>query len=208
MWVNVMNKKTNKIVIFIFILVFICLVVPVVIKILDDVNKVVVKEEVSKIDFYGYSLSSTDTDIYKKVYDELDDVLSKEEVDYKSYASLISKLFIIDVFTLNNKLTSTDIGGLEFVHDDFKANFSENMGSTLYNHVLSNIDGKRTQKLPVVKDVIINTVNEIKYTYNKVEYDAYEVDSSIIYEEDMGYQKAIKLTLIRDDRTLYVVKGE
>lgn len=208
MWVNVMNKKTNKIMIFIFIFVFICLVVPVVIKVLDDVNKVVVKEEVSKIDFYGYSLSSTDSDIYKKVYGELDDVLSKEDVDYKSYASLISKLFVIDVFTLDNKLTSTDIGGLEFVYDDFKANFSEYLGSSLYNHVLSNIDGKRTQKLPVVKDVTINNVNETKFTYNKVEYDAYEVDSSIIYEEDMGYQKTIKLTLIRDDRTLYIVKGE
>ncbi len=207
MWVSAMNKKANRIVIFIFILVFICLVVPVVIKVLDDVNKVVVKEEVSKIDFYGYSLSNTDGEVYKKVYGELDDVLSKEEVDYSSYASLISKLFIIDVFTLDSKLTSTDIGGLEFVHDDFKANFSENLGATLYNHVLSNIDGKRTQKLPIVKDVTVNKVNEIKYTYNKVEYDAYEVDASIIYEEDLGYQKSIKLTLIRDDRILYVVKG-
>ena len=69
MWENVMNKKTDRIFIFIFIFVFICLVVPVVIKVLDDVNKVVVKEEVSKIDFYGYSLSSSDSDIYKKVYD-------------------------------------------------------------------------------------------------------------------------------------------
>ena len=154
------------------------------------------------------SLESALTSAYKKVYGELDDVLSKEEVDYKSYASLISKLFVIDVFTLNNKLTSTDIGGLEFVHNDFKANFSENLGSTLYNHVLSNIDGKRTQKLPIVKDVTINSVNETKYTYNKTEYDAYLVDCSIIYEEDMGYQNSIKITLIRDDRTLYIVKGE
>lgn len=208
MWVSVMNKKTNKIMIFIFILVFICLVVPVVIKVLDDINKVVVKEEISKIDFYGYSLSSTDSDVYKKVYSELDDVLSKEEVDYSSYASLISKLFIIDVFTLDNKLTSTELGGLEFVHNDFKANFAEYLGSSLYNHILSNIDGKRTQKLPIVKDVTVNKVNEIKFTYNNIEYDAYEVDSSIIYEEDMGYQNKIKLTLIRDDRILYIVKGE
>lgn len=208
MWVNVMNKKKDWVLAFIFILVFICLVVPVVIKISDDVNKVVEKEEVSKIDFYGYSLSSDDSDVYKSVYKELDGVLSKEVVDYNSYASLISKLFIIDVFTLDSKLTSTDIGGLEFVHNDFKANFSEYLGSSLYNHILSNIDGKRSQKLPIVKDVTVNNVNQVKYTYNKVEYEAYEVDCSIIYEEDLGYQKNIKITLIRDDRTLYVVKGE
>lgn len=208
MWVNVMDKKYDKVIIFIFIFVFICLVVPVVIKVFSDVNKVVVKEEVSKIDFYGYSLSNSDSELYKNIYNDLDDVLSKEAVDYSSYASLISKLFVIDLFTLDNKLTSTDIGGLEFVHNDFKANFSEYMGSSLYNHVLSNIDGKRTQKLPVVKDVVINKVNDIKYTYNSVEYDSFEVDCNIVYEEDLGYQKNIKLTLIKDDRILYIVKGE
>ena len=42
----------------------------------------------------------------KGAYKELDKVLGEEVVDYKSYASLLSKLFIIDVFTLDNKIAN------------------------------------------------------------------------------------------------------
>lgn len=208
MWVNVMNKKANKIVVIIFIFVFLLLIIPVGVKIYMDINKAVIKEEVSRIDFYGYSLSTNDTKIYKELYKELDKTLSSDVVDYNVYASLVSRMFLIDLFTLNNKLTSTDIGGLEFIHKDLESNFRENMGATLYNHVLSNIDGKRTQKLPIVKDVTVESVFETKYKYNDVEYDSYIVKCNILYEEDLGYQSSVTLTIIKDDKILYIVKGE
>ncbi|UKI58885.1 MAG: hypothetical protein L6V81_05955 [Clostridium sp.] len=107
----------------------------------------------------------------------------KKTIDYNEYAKLISKLFVIDLYTLDNKLASTDIGGLEFLHNGLKDNFKENMGSTLYNFVESNIDGKRTQELPIVKDVEVSDVFETKYTYNKTEYDAYIVSTNITYEK-------------------------
>ena len=202
-----MNKK-DKIITIIFIFVFVLLVVPILIKLVLDFTRDVVPEEISRIDYYGYSLSNSDTKLYKDTYKELDKVLGEEQIDYKSYASLLSKLFIIDVFTLDNKLASTDIGGLEFVHNDFKANFSENLGSTLYNHVLSNIDGKRTQKLPVVKSVNVGDVFETKYQYNNKDYDSYLVKCTFDYEVDLGYQTSITLTIIKDNNILYAVKGE
>lgn len=202
-----MNKK-DKVITIIFVFVFILLVVPVLIKLVLDFTRDVVPEEISRIDYYGYSLSNSDTKLYKDTYKELDKVLSEESIDYKSYASLLSKLFIIDVFTLDNKLASTDIGGLEFVHDDFDENFRENLGATLYNHVQSNIDGNRTQKLPVVKSVNVNSVFETKYEYNKNKYDAYIVKCNFDYEVDLGYQTVITLTIINDNNILYVVKGE
>lgn len=202
-----MNKK-DKIITIIFIFVFVLLVVPVLIKLVLDFTRDVVPEEISRIDYYGYSLSNSDTKLYKDTYKELDKVLGEEQIDYKSYASLLSKLFIIDVFTLDNKLASTDIGGLEFVHDDFEENFRENLGSTLYSHVQSNIDGKRTQKLPVVKSVNVNSVFETKYEYNKNQYKAYIVKCNFDYEVDLGYQSVITLTIINDNNILYVVKGE
>lgn len=202
-----MNKR-DKVVTIIFVFVFIILIVPVGIKLILDFTKDVVPEEISRIDYYGYSLSNSDTKLYKDTYKELDEVLGEEVIDYKSYASLLSKLFIIDVFTLDNKLASTDIGGLEFVHDDFDDNFRENMGATLYNHVLSNIDGNRTQKLPIVKSVNVNSVFETKYEYKDKQYDAYLVKCNFDYEEDLGYQTVITLTIINDNNILYVVKGE
>lgn len=204
---SVKNKK-DKIIAIIFIIVFVLLVTPIIVKIILDFNNDVVPEEISKIDYYGYSLSNNDTNLYKNTYKELNKVLGEDVIDYRSYASLLSKLFIIDVFTLDNKLSSTDIGGLEFIHDSFKDNFRENMGSTLYNHVLSNIDGKRSQKLPIVKNVNINNIFETEYEYNDVKYPAYLIKCYFDYEEDLGYQTVINLTIINDNNILYVVKGE
>ena len=207
MWVNAMKKK-DKIITIIFIIVFVLLVTPIIVKVILDFNNDIAPEEISKIDYYGYSLSNNDTDLYKDTYKKLDKVLGEEIIDYSAYASLLSKLFVIDVFTLDNKLSSTDIGGLEFIHDSFEDNFRENMGSTLYNHVLSNIDGKRTQKLPVVKNVNVNNIFETEYEYNDIKYHAYLVKCYFDYEEDLGYQTVINLTIINDNNVLYIVKGE
>ena len=210
MWVNVMKNKKEKIVTICFIVAFLILIIPVIVKFCIDLKSVTSdrKEEISRIDFYGYSLSKSDTKITKDVYKELDSVLSADVVDYDMYATLISKLFLIDLFNLDNKLSSTDIGGTMYLHSGIIDNFRENMGATLYNHVKSNIDGKRTQKLPIVKDVIVNNVTPIKYKYNDVEYDGYTTSCNIVYEEDLGYQSSVDLTLIKDDKILYIVKGE
>lgn len=166
------------------------------------------RKKLDSIGLYGYTLSKNDTDIYKTYFKELSKVLNEKTIDYNEYAKLISKLFVIDLYTLDNKLASTDIGGLEFLHNDLKDNFKENMGSTLYNFVESNIDGKRTQELPIVKDVEVSDVFETKYTYNETEYDAYIVSTNITYEKDLGYPKNMKLTIIKDSNILHIVKGE
>ena len=205
MWVSV---KKNKAVIILFIFTFFVLVIPVIFKLFMDFNNSNIEKEISYIDYYGYSLTTNDTKLYKDTYDELADVLNEDIVDYEEYAKSISKLFVIDVFTLENKVSSTDIGGLEFVHNDLKDNFKENMGSNLYSSVLSNISGTREQKLPVVSAVNITNIVKDKYEYYGVSYDSYVVDCSILYEVDMGYQNKITLTLIRLDNKIYVVKGE
>ena len=74
MWVNAMNKK-DKIITIIFIIVFVLLVTPVIVKVILDFNNDIAPEEISKIDYYGYSLSNNDTDLYKDTYKELDKVL-------------------------------------------------------------------------------------------------------------------------------------
>ena len=200
--------KKNKAVIILFIFTFFVLVIPIIFKLFLDFNNSNIEKEISHIDYYGYSLTTNDTKLYKDTYDELADVLNEDIVDYEEYAKLISKLFVIDVFTLNNKASSTDIGGLEFVHNDLKDNFKENMGANLYSSVLSNISGTREQKLPVVSAVNITNIVKGKYEYYGVSYDSYVVDCGILYEEDMGYQNKITLTLIRLDNKIYVVKGE
>lgn len=203
-----MKKNKGRGVIVIFIIVGIILFGYLGYRVKNDFFKGSERKKLDSIELYGYTLSKNDTEIYKTYFKELSKVLNEKTIDYTEYAKLISKLFAIDLYTLDNKLASTDIGGLEFLHKDLKDNFKENMGSTLYNFVESNIDGKRTQELPIVKDVNVSDVFETKYTYNKTEYDAYIVSTDITYEKDLGYPKSMKLTIIKDNNILYIVKGE
>ena len=204
-----MDKKTNSKIILLCIVVGIILFSVLFIKVYNDfIKDNSAQKQISSIEYYGYTLNSNDTDLYKSYYKELDKVLKEKQVDYRSYASLLSKLFIVDVYSLNNKLASTDIGGLEFIHPDLKENFKENMSETLYKYVESNIDGKRTQELPIVKEIKVDNVFETKYTYNDTEYDAYLVNANWTYEKDLGYQTSSKLTVIKVNNILYVVASE
>ena len=203
-----MKKKSDRKIIFLFVVVGILLLGFLGYRINKDfLSKSNNKKQIDSIDFYGYTLSKSDTDLYKSTFKELSKVLNEKPVDMNSYAKLISELFIIDLYSLDNKLTSTDIGGIEFLHKDLRENFKENMGSTLYKFVESNIDGKRKQELPMVKEINVSDVFETKYTYNKNEYPAYLVTVDWSYEKDLGYQTSIKLTIINDNDILYIVKG-
>lgn len=174
----------------------------------DFFNKPDAKKELDSIGLYGYSLHDRDSKTYKDTFKELSKTLNSDNIDYKNYATLASKLFIMDLFTLDNKLGSTDIGGLQFIHKDLKENFKENMGNTIYKYVEINVDGKRTQELPTVKDVTVSDVKETTYKYNNNSYDAYIVTTSWEYEKDLGYQNSMKITFIKDKNILYIVKGE
>ena len=165
-------------------------------------------KKLMSLELYGYTLSKRDTELYKTNFKELEGILNEKPINYQEYAKTVSKLFIIDLFTLSNKTTSTDIGGLEFIHKDLEENFKENMGNSLYKNIISNLDGKRVQSLPTVSSIEATEVFETKYTYQKVEYEAYMVTLKWEYENNDNYQKSIKLYLIKNNDILYIVKGE
>lgn len=207
-----MSKRKNKsdaLIIIVFVMIGVLLFGFLGYRVYNDFfNKPDAKKEIESIGLYGYSLHDRDSSAYKDTFKELNKALSTNNIDYKNYATLASKLFIMDLFTLDNKLGSTDIGGLQFIHKDLKENFKENMGDTIYKFVEINVDGKRTQELPVVKEVTVSNVFETKYTYNNKDYPAYVVTANWEYEKDLGYQKSMKITFIKDKNILYIVKGE
>ena len=171
-----MKKKTSIKIMIIFILIGIALFGFLGYKVYNDFfNKNEERKQIDSIEFYGYTLSENDTDIYKTYFKELTKVLNEKPINYSDYAKTISKLFIIDLYTLDNKLGSTDIGGLEFIHKNLRENFKENEGATLYKFMDNNLNGDRTQKLPKVKDVEIESINETTYKYKDVEYEGYLV---------------------------------
>ena len=206
------NKKKNKLVLIILSTLVILTIVVIILSLTTkkDNQEQDVKEvkKVDIIDKYGYYLEEDATDYYKSLYKELKDITNKDEVDYEEYAKIVAKLFVTDVFTLDNKVTSSDIGGLQFIYPDFREDFIKINQTGLYSNILSNIYNDRVQELPIVNEVNIDLVKETTFNYNNKEYKGYLVEVSISYEKDLSYPTTYKLTIIKEDKYLYVAKGE
>lgn len=210
-----MRKVLNKNKLFYFVMISLILVVIIIIGVkftleflVKDDKNVVTKKELDSLELYGYTLDDYDSDLYKEYFNDLKSTLNSKEVNYEDYAKEIVKLFVSDFYTLDNKLTSSDIGGVEFIPSDMVENFKMHAGDTMYNHVKTNIYGDRVQKLPIVKSVEVTNIENITYTYKDKEYSAYKVNARWEYQEDLGYKNNEIFTLIKDNNKLYIVVGE
>ena len=164
-------------------------------------------KEVSKIDNYGYTLYDNQSKEYKKLFEELNTVLLKEEIDYNKYVELISKMFIIDFYTLDNKLTNLNIGGVDFVHSSIVSNFKEKAKDTMYKYVESNVYGDRKQELPVVSSVNVDDITQKSFKYGKnIDSKAYYVKVSWRYKKDLGYETSKTLVFGHEDKKLALLQ--
>lgn len=205
------TKKGIIILSIVFFVIIICVLLIIFIpKLMNkpDNSEEIVVEKIDQMENYDYYLDDTATEYYKELYDELKVVLNNEIVNDEEYAKIVSKLFVTDLFTLDNKITSSDIGGLQFVYTDFKENFVNIAKTTLYSSVESNIYSDRTQELPVVSNIEINSISESMFNYNGTEYNSYDVSVNISYETDLGYPTNYNLTLIKNDKYFQVVAGK
>ena len=164
----------------------------------------------NEIEEYGYTLKSTRNDRYKEMFQELKDILSEDPVDEEAYLEQVSKMFIMDFYTLNDKLASTDVGGIDFVHTNAKTNFLEKAEDTVYKYVESDIYGTRDQELPEVTDVTVEKVENIEYTIGTdvTDDNAYQVEVSLKYKEDMDYPTKATLIFVHEDNKLSLVEVE
>ena len=100
----------------------------------------------NSIEKYDYHLKDTKSKKYKKMFRELEDILTAKEVDEELYVQKITEMFIYDFYSLADKSTKTDVGGLDFVHPNAVQNFLVNAEDTYYKYVENKIYGARTQK--------------------------------------------------------------
>lgn len=170
-------------------------------------DKLQVVTVVSQIDSYNYTLESNATRIYKKYYKELEKELEDNKIDEKNYASLIAKLFVIDYYTLNNKITNKNIGGVQFIHSGLKDSFIDSASTTVYKYVKSNLYGNRKQKLPEVNKVEVTKTEEIKYEKENYKDDSgYKVTVKVGYVKDYDYPEKVTLTIIHEENKLVIVE--
>ena len=162
-------------------------------------------EVVDKIKNYNYQLEDRDTDLYKEKFLKLKENLESENIDYKEYAQSIAELLVIDLYTIDNKINKYDIDFLEFIVPEKREDFKNKLIDTMYKLVEDNSNHTRKQELPVVNKVEVLKVREITYQKDKNKLPGYEVSVSLDYEKDLGYDKKVTLTLVREDNNIYVV---
>lgn len=167
-------------------------------------TKKVEHKTLDRIEDYNYALKDRDTEIMQKVFNNLKDTLSESEVNYKKYAEYLSEIFIIDLFTLNNKDNKYDVGGKEYVLPEVLDNYVLNVEDTLYKYIVDKNSEDR-EELSIVKSITKENIEDTKYTYNNKEYNGYKINLSWDYEKDLDYPEKGEIILIEKDNKLYVV---
>lgn len=155
---------------------------------------------------YGYTLEKRDTELMENEFKLLKEELSKTDIDYEKYATQLAKLYIIDLYTINNKNSKYDVGGGQYVYPDHKENYEIKVQDTLYKYVQEK--SNRKQKLPEVVSIDIKDINATKFKYQDKEYDAYEMNASWDYKKDYDYDTEAKITVVKIDNKMYIASLE
>ena len=170
---------------------------------------------VDEIKNFNYVVNENDTKLFKTNFNELKKVLSKKEVDNKKYAEAISKLFVIDFFTLDNKSSKNDVGGVQFVYTSYKADFIDYARDGIYKQVNNAIDNKNgNSSLPEVTSikvvstdtVVPSSVFEHQDFANENEENAYEIKLEWEYKNGSGFQDKAVVTVVKDGDKLSIAK--
>lgn len=200
------KSKLKKLLIILIILVIIAIIGILVYNFFFK-NKEEEVKVIKSIPEYGYDLRENETKLYKDEFEKLDDILSKNDVDYEEYAKEIAKLFIIDFYTLSNKQSKNDIGGTDFIKESMRDNFIEEARSTFYRYLEVESDD-RNQDLPEVSEIKSVKIEDTSFTYSDdtVDDNAYRVTISWDYKEDFGYETKANMIIVKEDKKLYIVE--
>lgn len=200
-------KKSRRLLTFLIITIIIFIIVFLAYHFLFNDSKEKEVKIIKSIQGYNYNLNENETEIYKNEFNNLDEILSKDDINYEEYAISIAKLFIIDFYTLDNKVSKNDIGGTEFIKESMRDNFVEEARSTFYKYLEVKTD-KRNQKLPIVSEITDIFIEDTKFTYadKTVDESAYKVTISWDYKEDLGYETEASMIIVKEDNKLYIVE--
>lgn len=201
-------KKKVVILIILIVVLILCITGFILYKTLSK-NQVAEDKVIDSIEEYGYVLEDDQPKIYQDLFKELSKVLQAENVDEEEYARLISQMFSIDFYNLENKVSKNDVGGTMFISTDYVDNFTLKASDTVYKYIEHNLYNDRDQNLPVVTSSSVNKLENVTYEYKSINDDnAYEVTVNLEYEEDLGYPTEIVLTLIHNDKKLEICEME
>lgn len=208
-----MKKKNQRIIKIIFVVVLVVAFLAFIYSFYKSFQKKEAPKEEAKVEDkvekkeFGYELMDNKSDLYKEYFKDLKDELMKDVVSEEAYAKIVAQLFITDFYSLEDKNTSTDIGGLDFIHEDIRDNFVLKAGDTIYKYVDSNVYKDRKQELPKIKQVDIVSATNGAVTVGDVSDPlGFVVVATITYEKDLGFPTQVTLSMVHVEKKLFIVE--
>ena len=196
----------KKIILFVLIILLIYAVGGISYILLNKKKRIISISDLDSIKGYNYTLKSNATSLYTSEFNILKDNIESENINEEEYAQSVSKLFIIDLYTLSNKINKYDIGGTLFVHPDYIANYKLNVQDTLYKYIEDNSTNNRNQELPEVTNIEIVSCEETIFKIGDNDFNGYKIKLTWNYNKDLGYDNEGEIIVIKIDNLYYVVE--
>jgi len=157
------------------------------------------------IEGYNYTLEDRDTELFGELFKTLKENLESDTPNEETYAKTLAQIFIVDLFTIDNKISKYDIGGLEYLYEGARESFRSKILDSIYKTVEDDSYKTRKQNLPIVKTVEVLNVENTTYKIGDTKYNAYQINLSWTYEENLGYDTKASIVLIKEENKLSIV---
>lgn len=180
------------------------------------------KEETSEIVVNDvYTQPNNPTDYQIEIYNALTEALDENE----GVAELVAKNFVTDFYTLKNKESAEDVGGLTYLPTDMRDSFATYASIYAYANYEKISQNYGAKNLPQVKSVEVSESVEGVYSYTTTipadattgqaeyqvtdDYDGFEVTVDITFEKTKvssdELPSSLTLTVIDMDGVYYVI---
>lgn len=157
---------------------------------------------------YGYHVNDNASSYYKNTFKSLMKLLENDDYDDEEYLSLVAKLFIIDLYSLDSKINKYEVTSSQYYYSDKREMFKLKVIENFYNLMEDNSYDDRDQILPKVKNVEIVSIEDGVYTLGENEVDSKVVKVNISYEKDLNYDESGIITLVKESNKWAVVGYE
>lgn len=163
----------------------------------EETEEVVEEETVTVKENADYFAPAAPTKYIAETYDALSASL---EQDDRAQAEAAARYFLADFFTLSNKDSENDIGGLDLIPSSSAEDFKEYAAYYYYNNLpeIMAHDGKSA--LPSVTGVTLSEPEETTVEYMDEEYPGYTFDVTLAYKDSpqaSQFKTSARCTIIK-----------
>lgn len=177
----------------------------------DTQETPVVEEEIKIVSNNIYEVPKNPTKEQITVFNELSKALTSNASD-DEVASLVAVNFAYNFYSLYGKESKSDIGGLQFLPELSREEFSSYASYKYYHNYDTVVSTYGKDDLPNVISHQVKSVSASQFLYNQLQYDGFEVILALNYQESglaVGKLKSnVTMQIINNNGRYEVIASE